>query len=175
MPAARFIHLIRDGRDVVASFYRLCLEAPELWVPQVMGRKTADLVESASGRTTVLAAVIDRWNDDVRRSLELASQSGHQLVWYDDLVTVPEKTLTTICEGLGLAFEDAMLRHWEAAPQVVGHRSDAAHMQKPFERLAHEPLRTFRSVFTDDQREQVQTKLLNGGTPPIDRQPPRTI
>lgn len=163
IPDARFLHLVRDGRDVVASFYRLCLEDPERWVPQVLGRKTAHMVDSVGGRDTVLRAVIDRWNGDVRRSRELSRLPAHRLLTYEQLVQDPSVALGEICDWIGIEWEDAMLRHWEAAEQVVGFRAEATHMQRPFQPLEPTPLRAFHDVFTPEEQAKVTRGLDNGG------------
>ncbi len=164
-PDARFVHVLRDGRDVVASFHRLCLRDPERWVPQVLGRGSAHLVLTAGGRGRVLDAVVDRWNGDVGRSLAHLGTPGHTVVVYEYLVSDPEGVLRDLCTWLGIPFDPAMLRHWEAASRVVGHRAGAAHMRRTFGPLDAQHLRTFHDVLAPEERVRVTSRLLRGGRP----------
>lgn len=165
---ARFVHILRDGRDVTASIYALCLTDPARWLPQVLGRQEAGILESPAGRARVLDAVIERWNQDVATSLEHADDPDHILVRYEDLVADPRRCLERVCAGMDVAFDAAMLRHWEAAPRVVGFRSHAPHMQKAFRPIEVDHLRRYRSVFDGDQRTVVRRQLTAGGELPRD-------
>jgi hypothetical protein len=85
-PKARFIHVIRDGRDSAASFSRRWSRTPELtiyrWKKVVaLGRK--------QGRTL-----------GGERYLE---------VRFEDLTTEPETWLRKICEFVDVPFDDAVL------------------------------------------------------------------
>jgi len=106
-PAARFIHVVRDGGEVVstltdpnlATVYKsrqiLCI--PEQAVDHWQGAVTAGLVaERALGASTVLR--IDR----------------------NRLIAQPEETLTRVLDFLGLPFEAATLRPFSSvSPESV--------------------------------------------------------
>lgn len=105
-PEARFIHLVRDGRDVAKSFqatgwygrwlYDNCLE----W---------RDAIRRADGyRSTPLAQRLI----DVR---------------YEDLVVDTERTIRTVCDFLGEPFEAAMLERQSGAQARVPERERHAH------------------------------------------------
>lgn len=94
-PRARFIHLHRDPRDVVAS-----LRSQEWWI-----------AKSALSCAMVCGAALDRqaqlrrkWNED--RLLT---------VGYEALVAHPERELERICRFLNEPFESSMLRFHERA------------------------------------------------------------
>lgn len=90
LPEARFIHLIRDGRDVALS-YR------DVWF----------------GPTSVLEAAA--WwlaRIDVARTEATGLPAGHYLeVRYEDLVLRPEAVLQEICGFLHLPWDPAMLSY----------------------------------------------------------------
>lgn len=181
-PGCRFVHVVRDGRDVVASFHRLCLAEPDRWVPQVMGRGSAGMVATAEGRRRVLDAVVDRWNADVARSLAHLGGNGHYAVVHEQLVADPRSTLDVLCSEMGIPFDDAMLRPWEAAPRVVGHRSTSPHMQRTFGPVASTRLATFHDVLGPADRDHVTRRLIHAGVPPVGaaapsagHPPPRTV
>jgi hypothetical protein len=123
-PEARFVHVIRDGRDVALSYQSVT------WGP-----------------TTATQAAI-RWRGDVRRG----RRDGHRLgpdryreVRYEELVAEPEPVLRSLCEFLALAWDDAMLHHHVAADAVIAAtRFPAAH-----QRLRLPPTRGLRNWRTD--------------------------
>jgi hypothetical protein len=100
-PDARVVHVVRDGRDVAASFLELG------WV---------DSIEKAAlhWRHRVLTG---------HQAGALLPSSRYHEVRYEDLVERPEPTLRGLCAALGLTFDPAMLRHERAAAALL--RSEA--------------------------------------------------
>ena len=95
-PDAQFIHLIRDGCDVVASSLRY-------------------------GFFTDLTTAAQRWArvvENARRFTE-AHPDRSLVVRYEDLVRHPEKTTRSICDFLGVDFEPPMLTS-EGAAESLG-------------------------------------------------------
>jgi hypothetical protein len=89
LPEARFVHIIRDGRDVMLS-------VRNLWF------KPGDTVE---------ACAMD-WATRLARTQELGSQVPHYLeVRYEALVMNPEPILREICAFLELPFAPSILRY----------------------------------------------------------------
>ena len=96
LPEARFVHLIRDGRDVAASLRGL---------PFAPG----------DGSVETIAA---HWRDTVARTRRLGGAVPHYMeVRYERLVSEPEATLRSVCEFLELSFDEAMLRAHERAEE----------------------------------------------------------
>lgn len=88
-PAARLIHVVRDGRDVVTSVHPS--DPERLWVTR------------------------QRWVDEVSAGLAFADHPQVLTVRYEDLVTSFEPELKRLCSFLDEAFDDAFLRYPEAA------------------------------------------------------------
>jgi len=86
LPEARFIHLIRDGRDVALSI-------KDLW----FGPAT---FEEAAQRWV-------SWIEEARR--QATSLNAYLEVRYEDLVLRPEETLRKVCDLLELPWDEAML------------------------------------------------------------------
>jgi Sulfotransferase family len=85
-PAAKFIHVIRDGRDCAVSFHRRWLRRPEL--------------------------TIFRWKKVVAIGREQGRQLGtdrYLETRYEDLTTQPERSLRLICAFLAEDFDEATL------------------------------------------------------------------
>lgn len=97
-PTARFVHLIRDGRNVALSY------ADMPFGPSTVG-KAARL-----------------WARRVRAGMENGSALGPQRyreLKYEDLVADMEGCLPSLCDFLGLTFDPAMLNYPEAAKHAV--------------------------------------------------------
>ena len=106
-PESRFVHVIRDGRDVARSLVE---------------------TEFGPGRITRAAEV---W----RRRVERGMASGHTLgpgryleIRYESLVADPAATLTEVCRFIGLDLVDEMLRPEEAADVAIPERERAHHV-----------------------------------------------
>jgi len=96
-PDARFIHLVRDGRDV--AFSRIGMG----WVGNAW--------EGAH-----------EWVEVEEQVRELAAGVGPERIMrvtFESLVSEPEKTLGTICGFLGLEYDDAMLDYEGDRKSVV--------------------------------------------------------
>ncbi|MEA2430078.1 MAG: hypothetical protein QOI19_551 [Thermoleophilaceae bacterium] len=102
LPEARFIHLIRDGRDVVASLRGL---------PFAPG----------DGGVAAIAAT---WRDTLDRTRRLGARVPHyREVRYERLVAEPEAVLRELCDYLELEFDVAMLRAHERATERLREMS----------------------------------------------------
>ena len=98
-PEARFVHVIRDGRDSTLSY-----------------------LDASFGPTTVAEGAL-YW----RRFVARGRQTGRALgparyleIRYERLVAEPEAELRAVCSFLDLPFDDAMLRYPERAAELVG-------------------------------------------------------
>lgn len=105
-PDARFVHLVRDPRDVVAGLLEMD------WWNTGSARKTA-----RHWRRTVEAA---------ERARRTHGGDRHTIVRYEDLIVEPEPVLRALCDFLGLDFSDSMLDH-RASAQRAFPRSEAAY------------------------------------------------
>jgi hypothetical protein len=104
LPEARFVHIIRDGRDVALS-------VRPLWF--------------APGPTLEDAA--RDWAERVQTTRAECARAGHAIeVRYEDLVTCPEPALRRVCSFLDLAFEPRMVswheNAWERLREHEGRR-----------------------------------------------------
>lgn len=85
VPGARFVHLVRDPRDVVASMIEKSRRPLGEWAPDEVKRATAS------------------WLAHVGPALRDARPEDTLRVRYEDLRADPMKTLAALAEGLGLA------------------------------------------------------------------------
>lgn len=102
-PKARFIHLIRDGRDVCLSMLN--------W----------DRVHSLAGRFATwnqdpIATAALWWKWHVQSGREAGGALGAKLYYelrYESLITRPEDACAVLCEFLAVPYDDVMLRFHE--------------------------------------------------------------
>lgn len=95
-PEARYVHLIRDGRDTAVSF----LQMPEGVVTKTWAHPTTPADFACQWRTEVEAAQALGGRVGTSRYLE---------VRYEDLVESPARHLERITEFAGLSYHPAML------------------------------------------------------------------
>ena len=95
LPEARFIHIIRDGRDAALSLRKM-------WFSPGWEIET----QAAYWRKCVLAA---------RKAG--AGRPDYIEVRYEDLILKTKETLEPICEHAGLSFDDGMLSYYKRAPE----------------------------------------------------------
>jgi hypothetical protein len=97
LPEARFVHLIRDGRDVALSL-----------VAVHFGPKT---VEEAAGK----------WTREIRKARRQGRKLGHYAeIRYEELVADPGPVLRRVCEAGELEWDPAMLAYQERAGERIG-------------------------------------------------------
>jgi len=98
LPEARFVHLIRDGRDVALSQRERVID----------------------NETATMAAMAERWQRRIIAAREGAAEiraDAYLEVRYEDLVGDTEATLRRICEFVELDFDPAMLDYHRRAPE----------------------------------------------------------
>lgn len=128
-PDARFVHVIRDGRNTALSI----MEAP-------FGPKRLDQ-----------AALF--WRRRVEPALDALDALGPTRAYayrHEDLIDDPPGTVKGICEFLELPFDDQMLRYYEnRKPSPSPHMQ---HLTKP----PTKGLRDFRNQMSPDEIELVE-------------------
>lgn len=108
LPEARFVHIVRDGRNVALAY----LQAP--WGP-------ASLVEACV-----------YWKHNVERGRRAGRRLGPQRyreVSYEHLTDDPEAVLADLCPFLELDFDPAMLRYFERSEDVMASIRNRHHHQ----------------------------------------------
>lgn len=128
LPEARFIHLIRDGRDVALSLLE------RSWGP-------GDLEAAAR-----------RWSRRItiaRRDAPRLAEGGYREIRYEDLVTRTEDVLRELCDFIELRFAPEMLAYHRGAAarlapalrdvEVAGQRITAAERRRQHAATASAP------------------------------------
>lgn len=121
-PLAKFVHIIRDGRDV-------CLCASERWkgtigfqgFPFFLYETPDRIFDDWKEDPVMTSAIWWEWTVGLGRGFGrwLGSDIYYEMR-YEDLVTCPREECIALCEFLGLSFHEAMLRHQENFQPRVG-------------------------------------------------------
>jgi len=102
---ARFVHLIRDGRDVAVSRGARAVKR---------GREATPAAEEA-----------ETWKGRIEGARAQAAEVEHYLeLRYEDLISDPEATLRKVCDFIALDFDSAMLDYHEGAEERLSELSD---------------------------------------------------
>jgi glycosyltransferase involved in cell wall biosynthesis len=98
LPEAKFVHIIRDGRDVALSLQQVA------W-------GVRNVEEAARS-----------WSRHVREAIAAGRRLGPERyleIHYEQLVAAPEQTLTDVCRFIGLEFEADMLNYFQRAHDLI--------------------------------------------------------
>lgn len=131
LPESRFVHLVRDGRDVALS---------------LRGQRFAP--DDAGG-----AALF--WRQRVvsgRRAGRELGPERYLEVRYEDLVSDPDGAMQPICRFLGMDFHPAMLRYHERSGEVLA----GVMRKKGHANIARPPVRGLRDWRSQMSRGDVQ-------------------
>lgn len=143
VPASRFIHLVRQGPDTVASLYAILRDYPNAW-----------------GEGCDLDWCIGRWNGDVRLTATYRDQPRHHVVFYERLAADPGSTLVEVCRFLDLPFDATMLtRQAQTAQELV--LAHEAWKQSVLSGAPSTPGARFAAVFTPVEQAYVLSRLLD--------------
>lgn len=143
LPEARFIHLIRDGRDVALSVRRLL---------------------ERSGREPTVVNGARWWASRLQRARQEGQGVKHYLeVRYEELVREPEGTLRQICELIELPWDPVVVNYAEAATAEDGedgYRSSRT-IDRHVRKASTKPPTTnrierWRTEMTAEQRDEVE-------------------
>lgn len=106
-PESRFLHLIRDGRDVALS-----------WLDVQWGMETIEELALYWSNMVQAGRAAGSWLGGTR----------YLEVRYEHLVVEPEAALSSICNFAGLTWSDSMLRYYrDPSPVLASVRFPAAH------------------------------------------------
>lgn len=103
-PKGKYIFLIRDGRDVVCSYYKAGKDQlGEYALPVIAAR---------------------HWMYSIQRYDYLRKRANVKLVRYESLVENPEETLAGICAFLNVPYEPFLILFHENVPDSDFHKQD---------------------------------------------------
>jgi len=116
-PESRFVHIIRDGRDVALSFMN--------W-SKVLQKKPGNF---PTWKVDPVSTVALWWELNVRSGLQAARWLGPDLYYeirYESLIANPAAECKALCDFLGLPYEEAMLGYCEGQTKDHENHADPA-------------------------------------------------
>ncbi|MGD8394344.1 MAG: sulfotransferase [Candidatus Eiseniibacteriota bacterium] len=103
-PGARFIHVVRDGRDVFNSWRR---------------------IEPGRDRAAVVALDWRHKLQRIERSFTALPEASRRVIRYEDLLEQPEATTRALCAFCGVPHEEGMLEFYRTSRTYIGeHHSE---------------------------------------------------
>ncbi len=143
VPGSKFIHLVRNGEDVIASLYEAVNKHPGVW---------------RSIPTGDVDSCINRWVHSIQLSQRYVGVPDHAIVRYEHLVEAPEQVLNGLCAFIGVPFEPSMLE---------SYADNAASLVLPFETwkgavtqaIGSSSERKFNRLFNETQQRYIAAQI----------------
>jgi hypothetical protein len=147
IPSAKFVHIVRNGKDVVASLFEATQGQPEQWAK---GR-----VKGFGGFS--IDECINRWNKDITISEDYSNFPDHCVVSYDQLVLNAEHELKSICGFLELPFEASMIQNTkEASNLLLDNETWKANNLQETRKMSSEK---FNKLFSPEEKAYIKKNL----------------
>lgn len=146
-PDARFVSIVRDGRDIACSYRKLQnLDTTSPYKPQL----------SVEIRDIAL-----EWVSNLEKTEKLfTSLEKDNYIWvrYEDLVTLPQKTLQRLSDFLDIPYQENMLNYYTshlepkallAWKKKTLEKPDASNTKKYLKELSKEEVSEFEAIGQD--------------------------
>jgi len=102
-PEARFIHIIRDGRDVAASLQS------RKWQFYTLGSSKTFFIKHFRGAMLTWISALE----SIENAFKGVPKAQHITIRYEDLIEDTEYSIKRLCEFLNIHFEDGMLHYYK--------------------------------------------------------------
>jgi protein-tyrosine sulfotransferase len=137
-PNAKFLFLIRDGRDVAASFKAGGLEAFDDWATPLHAAK--------------------HWNESIEKLKWLKRKTANVLlVKYEDLVSKPEITMVLVFNHLGESYPEDIFDFHKKVPKSDFYNPE--HHQKLQQPIDSKSIGQWKERLTKTEIEQITSVL----------------
>ena len=144
IPDAKFIHIVRDAPDVVASLYQVTRRHPRHW-----------------GGALSIDLCIERWLDDVSISRRYEGSNGHLVLRYEELIRRPHEVIREACDFIGVSFREQALGRRRSAARNLFSR-DEPWKQRVMEDVGRGPRSKFQTQFDAAQQRYILQRLAEG-------------
>jgi hypothetical protein len=141
LPQAQFIHLIRNGEDVVTSMYEVTHKYPEIW-------------NGARG----LDRCIQRWQKDINISRKYIIKPNHILVRYETLVAETQQILQKLCDFFNISFNQKMLHNYQQASKKI-RLDNEIWKESVAEKIICDRDRKFDLILNQEQKQYVTKQI----------------
>ena len=138
---AKFIHLVRQGTDVIASLYEVTRKHPEWW-----------------GGEWPLDWCIYRWNQAIEMTQKNIHKPNHIAIGYESLVENSSTSLLRLCDFIGIEFEEKMMRDYH---RVAANLTRQASGRTVSDKIATTSGHKFDLVLSEADKKYVLDNLLS--------------
>ena len=141
VPHPRFIHILRNGGDNIASLFDAGKRYPKFW----------------SGEFGTLDQCLQSWVADIRISLKYAECENHRMIKYERLADHPKMVLEMLCAFIGVPFEAEMVTNYaRSADKLILE-------MEPWKSSVKEPItaktRRFFEYLSEEQRKYTRSQI----------------
>jgi hypothetical protein len=138
---AKFIHLIRNGEDVIASLYEVTHKYPRDWLAPWSIEKC-----------------INKWNDAVRASYGYLNKANHCFIRYENLIVNPDLTLDKISKFLEISFDSLVLqRRSQEVSQII--LKNEPWKNSVAQEIIQKKDKKFNEIFDEEQKQYILKKI----------------
>jgi len=134
-PHSKFIHIIRDGRDVASSYLKM--------------ERYDTILEAAN-----------RWINSIQLAQSFGSKikENYMEIRYEDLVTAPKDVIKNTCVFLDINYDSKMLDHTKQVEKLGDtDKSHHSNLSKP---ISSESIGKWKNNLSESDQENI-TKLLH--------------
>jgi hypothetical protein len=137
-PNTKFIHIIRDGEDVVASLYEASKNNPEYF----------------DGEQSINRCIL-RWKIDIQIHKKHLGKSNHHFIRYKDLIYNTDDALGRLSEFLEIEYSDEMRSFTHKTKELKFPEEE----WKPDQSEELKESNKFKKIFSIDEQTEIQSKL----------------
>ncbi len=139
---ARFIHIVRNGTDVVTSIYDLRNRYPDIWY----------------GQNNQISDCFERWIKDIKITLKHIDKTNHYCVRYESLIADTEAELKKLCQFMQISFESNMLTQYSKQAKKVS-LSRETWKESVGEKIQSKQSQKFRKILSLEEQTYVISQL----------------
>lgn len=139
VPNAKFIHIIRSGKDVIASLYEVTHKYPKPW-----------------GGARDIDTCIWNWLQAIQTTQKYIDRPNHIIVGYQKLVENPRSTLEKLCSFLELYFDKSMLSNYVKSAEDLTYEAGG---RTVCSKIKNTRSTKFFTVFDEAQQEYILNKI----------------
>jgi hypothetical protein len=141
-PNGRFVHIVRDGRNVAVSYRRLHERDISSPYAPVLPFDVAEIAKEWAGNVTGVEDAMAGFDDP----------SGSITIKLEDLSHFPQETLEEVCGVLRLRFDQSMLEYHRLTPAEGGEPAEFLQWkEKNVQPVAATDRDEYRSALTGEQ------------------------
>lgn len=145
-PSAKFIHIVRDGRDVACSYREVMSSFSGQRFSPALPIAISDIANSWSGNVVKIHCQFQK------------KEFSSFCIRYEDLVVDPEGQLTALCEYIGFEFDSNMINFWKHNRSISLEPKETMYWKKkttnPIDATS---VGRYRSTLTNDEVNEFQS------------------